>query len=106
MLESKYNLVTPWKVTASASYVFREVEDVKNQRGFITADVEYINYKAASFKAADKSDAAAKDYYSSLNKVIDNLYKNAFNFRLGGEVKFNTIMFRLGGAYYGNPIQK
>ena len=60
LLESKYNLVTPWKVTASASYVFREVEDVKNQRGFITADVEYINYKGASFKAADKSDAAAK----------------------------------------------
>ena len=46
-----------------------------------------------------------KDYYSSLNKVIDNLYKNAFNFRLGGEVKFNTIMFRLGGAYYGNPYK-
>jgi hypothetical protein len=106
LLQSKYNLVTPWKVTASASYVFREVEDVKNQRGFITADVEYINYKAASFHAADNSDVAAKDYYSSLNKVIDNLYKNAFNFRLGGEVKFNTIMFRLGGAYYGNPYKK
>ena len=105
LLESKYNLITPWKVIASASYIFREVEDVKNQRGFITADIEYINYKAASFHAADNSDAAAKDYYSSLNKVIDNLYKNAFNLRLGGEVKFNTIMFRLGGAYYGNPYK-
>jgi hypothetical protein len=37
--------------------------------------------------------------------VIDNLYKNAFNFRVGGEVKFNTVMFRLGGAYYGNPYK-
>ena len=104
-LESKYNLVTPLKVIASASYVFSEIENVKNQRGFITADVEYINYKGASFKAADKNDAAAKDYYASLNKVIDNLYKNAFNFRLGGELKFNTYMVRLGGAYYGNPYK-
>jgi hypothetical protein len=105
LLESKYNLNTPLKATASASFVFREVENVKNQRGFITADVEFVNYKGTSFKAADKSDVAAKDYYSSLNKVMDNLYKNAFNFRIGGEVKFNTIMFRLGGAYYGNPYK-
>ena len=89
----------------SASYVFHEAENVKNQRGFITADIEYVNYKGASFKAFDKSDAVAKDYYSSLNKVMDNLYKNAFNFRIGGEVKFNTYMFRLGGAYYGNPYK-
>jgi hypothetical protein len=105
LLESKYNFNSPLKAIASASYVLHEAENVKNQRGFITADVEYVNYKGASFKASDKTDAAAKDYYSSLNKVIDNLYKNAFNFRLGGEVKFNTIMLRLGGAYYGNPYK-
>ena len=105
LLESKYNVVTPWKVVVSASYVFREVENVKNQRGFITADIEYINYKDASFHASDNGDQAGKDYYSSLNEAIDNLYKNAFNFRLGGEIKFNTIMFRLGGAYYGNPYK-
>jgi hypothetical protein len=104
-LESKYNLNTPLKAGASASYVFREVENVKNQRGFITADIEYVNYKGASFKASDKTDVAAKDYYSTLNKTMDNLYRNAFNFRIGGEVKFNTMMFRLGGAYYGNPYK-
>ncbi|MEP6950722.1 MAG: aromatic hydrocarbon degradation protein [Ginsengibacter sp.] len=104
-LESKYVLNTPLKAIASASFVFREVENVKNQRGFITADVEFVNYKGASFKASDRSDVVAKNYYSSLNKVMDNLYKNAFNVRVGGEVKFNTIMFRLGGAYYGNPYK-
>ena len=105
LLTSKYNLVTPLKVIASASYVFREVEDVRNQRGFITADIEYVNYRGASFKAADKTDGTATSYYADLNKVIDNLYKNAVNVRLGGEVKFNTFMFRLGGAYYGNPYK-
>jgi len=105
LLESKYNFNSPFKAIASASYVFHEVENVKNQRGFITADLEYVNYKGASFKASDNSDPAATDYYSSLNKVIKGLYKNAVNLRIGGEVKFNTLMFRVGGAYYGNPYK-
>ncbi|MEO5648627.1 MAG: aromatic hydrocarbon degradation protein [Ginsengibacter sp.] len=103
-LVSKYNLTTPWRLMISGSYVFREIENVQNQRGFITADVEYVNYKNMAFHAA-QNDGDAKSYYKSLNQTIDNLYKNAINVRLGGEVKFNTIMFRLGGAYYGNPYK-
>jgi len=33
-------------------------------------------------------------------------YKGAFNFRVGGELKFNTIMGRLGFAYYSNPYKE
>jgi hypothetical protein len=104
-LEAKYNMNTPLKVMFGGSLVFREVADVKKQRGFITADIEYVNYKGAAFKAADKTDAAAKDYYSSLDQVIGRLYKNTFNIRVGGELKFNTYMVRAGGAYYGNPYK-
>jgi len=104
--EFKYNLSTPWKVMASASYVFREVENVKRQRAFITADVEYINYKAASFSVLEEeNNAGDKSYFKELNGTIDNEYKSAFNFRAGGELKFNTIMLRLGGAYYSNPYK-
>jgi hypothetical protein len=102
--QAKYNLTTPWRAIFSASYVFKEAENVQNQRGFVTADVEYVNYKDASFHAVDNNQST-KDYYSSLNSTVDNLYKNAINVRLGGEVKFDTYMFRLGGAYYGNPYQ-
>ena len=101
----KYNLSTPWKIMASGSYVFREVENVKRQRAFITADIEYINYKAASFSAYDQQDTNSSEYFREVNKVIDEQYKGAFNFRLGGELKFNTVMVRLGGAYYGNPYK-
>jgi hypothetical protein len=103
-LESKYKLTTPWRAILSGAYVIREVENVREQRGFITADIEYVNYKAASYHDANNNDTA-KEYYPSLNKTIDDLYKNAINVRLGGELKFNTMMFRLGGAYYGNPYQ-
>ena len=103
--EFKYNLTTPWRIIGSASYVFREVENVKRQKAFITADIEYVNYKSASYTAIDAQDIGTKNYFAALNKVIDQQYKGALNLRLGGELKFNTVMFRLGGAYYGNPYK-
>jgi hypothetical protein len=102
----KYMLTTPYKLIASASYVLREVEDVTKQKGFITADVEFINYKASSFSPdANNNDQSTKDYLKSLNKAIDNAYKGAINLRVGGELKFTTVMVRLGAAYYGNPYK-
>lgn len=104
LLESKYRLSTPGRWILSGSLVLRETQDVENQRGFISADIEYVSYKNASFHDVTNT-ASTKSYYGALNGVIDNLYKNAINARLGGELKFNTIMFRLGGAYYGNPYE-
>ncbi|HEU0063587.1 MAG TPA: aromatic hydrocarbon degradation protein [Flavisolibacter sp.] len=103
----KYMLVTPYKVLGSISYVLREVEDVTQQKGFITADVEYINYKSASFKVDqnNNNDQATVDYLNSLDNAIKNAYKGAFNFRVGGELKFTTIMARAGFSYYGNPYK-
>ncbi len=92
---------------ASGSYVLREIEDVRKQKGFLTADIEYVNYKASSYTTDPEGDNSqtTKDYFKSLNKAIDNAYKGTFNFRAGGELKFTTIMARLGMAYYGNPYK-
>jgi hypothetical protein len=105
--EFKYNLQTPYRIIASASYVLREIEDVRKQKGFLTADIEFINHKASSYSTAEEGDntQTTKDYLKSLNKAIDNAYKAAFNFRVGGELKFTTVMVRLGAAYYGNPYK-
>ena len=32
-------------------------------------------------------------------------YKGAFNFKVGGEIKFNVIMARLGFSHYGSPYK-
>lgn len=102
-----YWMFTPYRIMASASYVLREIEDVRKQRGFLTADIEYVNYKASSYTTDPEGDnsQATKDYLKSLNNVIDDLYKGAFNVKAGGELKFTTIMTRLGVAYYGNPYK-
>jgi hypothetical protein len=104
----KYTLLTPYRIILSAAYLLHEVEDVKQQKGFVTADVEFINYKASSFHtdpANNNNDQATKDYLSNLNTAIDNAYKGAVNVRLGGELKFTTMAVRAGAAYYGNPYK-
>lgn len=97
----QYSLVSPWKFMLSGSYVLREIEDVRKQKGFLSADLEYVTYKSNKFR--DSDDAGNNSYYDGVNQVIKDYYKNAINFRIGGELKFTTIMTRLGFAYYGNP---
>ena len=107
--EVKYNEITPYKILASAAYVFNEVENVKLQKGFISADVEYVNHRGSRFiQQSDNNgntDPSLNDYYSSLNDVIKSYYKGAFDFRVGGEVKFSPMAVRLGFAYYGSPYE-
>lgn len=104
--EFKYSYFTPYRVIGSVSYVIREVQDVTKQKGFLTADVEYVNYKASSFSPEKENETeSTKSYLKQLNRAIDQAYKGAFNFRAGGELKFNVVMVRLGAAYYGNPYK-
>ncbi len=97
----KYELTSPWKFMLSGSYVLREIEDVRKQKGFITADLEYVTYKSNRYRNGEEFDD--NGYYDGVNAVMKDYYKNAVNFRIGGELKFTTIMGRLGFAYYGNP---
>lgn len=99
----KYDLVSPWKFLVSGSYVLHEVADVTQQRGFITADAEYVTYGGSRFSAAEETDDDS--YFKSVNNAVKSAYKGAFNFRVGGELKFNIVMARLGFAYYGNPYR-
>ncbi|MBS4042336.1 MAG: outer membrane protein transport protein [Chitinophagaceae bacterium] len=103
--ERNYTLVTPYRVIASASYVFREVENTKKQRAFLSADIEFVNYKGARFLKTDDGGNLVKDYYETLNNTTKNTYKGNFNFKLGGEIKFDPWMFRAGVAYYGSPYK-
>jgi hypothetical protein len=105
--EVKYQLLSPWRFLISGSYVFREVSDVTRQRGFITADVEYVTNGSSRFgsSADDNSGNTDDSYFTNVNNDVKNSYKGNLNFKLGGELKFNTIMVRAGGAYYMSPYR-
>lgn len=98
--EFRYDLQTPWKFILSGSYVLHEVADINQQKGFITADIEYVSHKGSRFSSTDNTDDS---YFKDLNEAVKASYKGSFNVRLGGELKFKTLMTRLGFAYYGNP---
>jgi hypothetical protein len=100
----KYDLVSPWKFIVSGSYVFEESEDVTKQRGFVTADIEFVTNNGSHFNSADNT--SDNNYFSSVNSTIKSYYKSSFNFRLGGELKFNSIAARAGVAYYMNPYRQ
>lgn len=100
-----YALHTPYKLIGSFSYFFGNVHNVESQKGFLSGDIEYVNYAASNFRNASDNSSDNRAYFNQLNRAIDNAYKGAVNARLGVELKFNTVMARVGGAYYGNPYQ-
>jgi hypothetical protein len=97
----KYQLNSPWRFLISGSLVLNEDADVSKQRGFITADAEYVTYGSSRFRSAeDNMDAS---FFDAVNADTKAYLKGAWNFRVGGELKFNTLMTRLGFAYYSSP---
>jgi len=103
---SEYSYTSPWKAMISASYVFRELEDVRRQRAFISCDLEYVRHQASRFQSANEAPTVEETaYFKALNQVIKNEYRGGINVRVGGELKFNVIMGRLGFAYYSNPYR-
>lgn len=97
----KFDMTSPMKFILSGSYIFHEVEDVSAQRGFITADAEWVSYGSSRFSPSEENDD--ETYFDNLNKTVKGYYKGALNLRVGGELKFNTFMVRGGYARYGNP---
>jgi hypothetical protein len=101
--EFQYSFANPWRVMGGISYVFREVHDVTRQRAFISADVEYLNYASSSF--SESGGQSSSGYFGQLNNTINNQFSSAINIKLGGELKFNTWMFRGGFGYFSNPYK-
>jgi hypothetical protein len=101
----EYTLATPTKATFSTSYFFAAPSKPTQPLGFISADIEWVNYTGTHFYA-NTYDQASTDYYNALNATIKSIYKSNVNIKIGSEVKLNANwMLRAGTAYYGSPYQ-
>ena len=85
----EYRLRTPWRLIGSAGLVF-------GKSGFLTAEVEYLDYKNAQFNFNKSSDGGDEAYEAELNQQIDDKLSSALNIRLGGEYALDKFRFRGG----------
>ena len=95
----EYKVVTPWRAIVSLGTII-------GQKGFVSADVELVDYASASFNLTrDIKTTETKNLERDLNKSIDNNYKQAVNLRVGGEYAMDAFRLRLGAGFYGSAIE-
>ncbi len=88
--EYEYNITTPFRATGGAAVFL-------GKNGFITADVEYVDYTSARLDSDDS--------FQNENQAIKNLYDKTLNYRLGAEARFDVFRVRAGYALYGDPFK-
>jgi len=84
-----YTITTPMRINGGISFFL-----AKN--GFITADIEYVNYSNMKVKS-DEGDL------SSNNQIITDLYSSVLNYRLGAEWRLKAFRVRGGYELRGSP---
>ena len=100
-----YTMATPSKAIVSSSYFFANPNKPTQPLGFISADLEWVNYAGTRFYS-NTYDQETTNYYNDLNFIIKNTYKNNINLRIGSELKLNgNWMVRAGTAYFGSPYK-
>ncbi|UII21758.1 OmpP1/FadL family transporter [Fulvivirga ligni] len=85
-----YNMVTPSKLSGGITYFF-------GKSGFITGDVERVNYSGGKVSQGDSYD------FSVDNEEI-NKFEKVLNFRVGAEFRLDIFRFRGGYSYFGDPV--
>ncbi len=95
----EYRMRTPWRVIGSAALVFAK-------SGFLTAEVEYVDYPNAKFNFNNAASEGDEAYEAELNQQIDDQLKSALNIRLGGEYAMDKFRFRGGYAVMQSPYSE
>ena len=93
VISSDYKLTTPWKVSAGVAFFIKK-------HGFITADIERLDYSVAKYGAGTNGIS-----YTSDNDKIASLYQSVINMRIGGEFRYNNFRFRGGFGYLPEPFK-
>jgi hypothetical protein len=89
-----YKLRTPFRYQGGIALFFKKF-------GLLSADVERIDYSNNKLSAS----AEFSDFGPAQNAVIENIYQNTYNVRLGAELKAGPFSFRGGYANYGDPYK-
>lgn len=94
--EFDYSLATPWRVIGSAGMVF-------GASGFLTAEVEYLDFGNANYNFTRK-DPGFQDEEANLNRQINEQLGSAVIVRVGGEMAWEVFRFRAGVGLRQSPF--
>jgi len=94
-----YDLKTPWRFIGSGALFIK-------RKGFISAEVEYINYGGASFKEPRTADGVSVNtgFFNDLNQDVSDEFTSALLIRFGGEYALKKLRFRAGVNVAGTPF--
>ncbi|MFM8950595.1 MAG: hypothetical protein ACKOKB_07415 [Bacteroidota bacterium] len=86
-----YKLYTSWRSIASLGFVF-------GKSALLSLEGEMVQYPRAKLKASDYN-------FQEENLAINTQFKSStFNFRAGGEWRYEPFAVRAGISYYGSPF--
>lgn len=97
--EFDYNLSTPFVATFGAMMLFKK-------HGFISADVDWIDYSRAKFSTDADLNSGGFDTFETENENIGRLFKSALNIRLGGELRLDVFRVRAGAGLYTSALEE
>ncbi|GAA5042202.1 hemin receptor [Marivirga lumbricoides] len=87
-----YSFVIPQKVSGGATVFL-------SKYGFVTADVEWVDYASARFNSNDGA-------FANGEPDVSNNLASALNYRLGVEGRLDIFRVRAGYALFGNPYSE
>jgi hypothetical protein len=89
---TNYSMTTPSRLNLGGT-VFA------GKNGFITADVEFVNYSGGHINSG------YSDYDAIDNGKIKDTYQSTINYRGGGEYRFKSFRVRAGYSYMSDPYR-
>lgn len=96
--EFDYRFNAPWRVTGGIGVIIK-------QKGFISAEVDFLDYRNARFDLTRGLDNSDNERGSEIvNADIDAFLQSTFNFRIGGEYTVDKLRLRAGFGISGSPF--
>jgi long-subunit fatty acid transport protein len=82
-----YEVITPWKFSGGLSFIIRNL--------VLAGDVEFVDWRSQEFRDAPPE-------VMNLNTQMQDVFREAFNYRGGLELDFSEIGFRVRGGFIYN----
>ncbi|MBT8219808.1 MAG: hypothetical protein KJP00_08285 [Bacteroidia bacterium] len=96
--EFEYNFTSPWKLSGGVGTII-------NNNGFVSLEVEYLDYTQAKYDlTTNSSNTVNTADTDAVNADIENILQTAINIKLGGEYRFGDMRLRGGFQTTKSPF--